>query len=96
MRWRPFNSVNHGGQSNGEGQTVLFADGHTLFARIPAVGINDDNIYTVISDQWNGLPYNRIHGDWPHTSPAENPYPGQDAFGSGAGKYASTDSLIYP
>jgi hypothetical protein len=97
MRWRPFNSVNHGGQSNGDGQSVLFPAGHVLFVRIPAVGVEDDNIYTVIFDQWNGLPYNRIHGDSPYTSATGGPpYPGQNAFGNGAGKYATTDSLIYP
>lgn len=97
MKWRPFNSVNHGGQGNGDGQNALFADGRVAFVRIPAVGIDDDNIYTVISDQWGVVPYNRIHGDTPHGSATGGPpYPGQNAFGSGAGKYATTDSLIYP
>ena len=95
--WRPFNSFNHGGQANGEGQNVLFADGRVSFERIPAVGVDNDNIYTVIDGQgWGVLPYNRIHGDTPHQSAEVNPYPGQNAFGSGAGRYATTDSLIYP
>jgi prepilin-type N-terminal cleavage/methylation domain-containing protein/prepilin-type processing-associated H-X9-DG protein len=94
--WRPLNSFNHGGSSNGEGQNALFADGHASFLRTPAGGIDNDNIYTLMIDEWGPLPYNRIHGDTPHVSAAQNPYPGQDAFGSGAGKYASTDSLIYP
>ena len=29
--WRQFNSNNHGGKSNGEGQNCLFADGHASF-----------------------------------------------------------------
>lgn len=40
--WRPYNSQNH----NGEGQTVLYIDGHADFARRPIVGVSNDNIYT--------------------------------------------------
>jgi prepilin-type processing-associated H-X9-DG protein len=40
--WRPFNSRNHGG----EGQNVLFVDGHVEFRKQPIVGVNYDNIYT--------------------------------------------------
>lgn len=40
--WRPFNSRNHGG----EGQSVLFVDGHVEFRKQPIVGVNYDNIYT--------------------------------------------------
>ncbi len=95
--WRPMNSTNHGGQANGEGQNALFADGHASFVRIPAAGIDGDNMYTLMLEEWtNTNAYNRIHGDSPHISAAKNPYPGQDAFGAGASKYASTDSLIFP
>ena len=94
--WRAFNSFNHGGQGNGDGQNVLFPDGHALFVRIPAVGVDNDNIYTVMTDEWSVLPFNRIYGDTPHHSADVNPYPGQNALGVGAGKYATTDSLIYP
>ncbi|MCH7995720.1 MAG: prepilin-type N-terminal cleavage/methylation domain-containing protein, partial [Planctomycetes bacterium] len=38
--WKPFNSPNHGGRDNGEGQNCLFADGHASFMRTPAVGID--------------------------------------------------------
>ncbi len=97
--WRPFNSVNHGGTGNGEGQNALYADGHVAFERIPAVGVDHDNIYTVMRDNWSDTPplgKNRIHGDTPHLSPNPNPYPGQDAFGGAPGRYSTTDSLIYP
>lgn len=40
------NSVNH----NGEGQSVLFADGHVDFEDKPIVGANNDNIYTIQPD----------------------------------------------
>lgn len=43
--WRPYNSQNH----NGEGQTVLFIDGHAEFARRPIVGVSNDNIYTAMT-----------------------------------------------
>jgi len=96
-RWRPFNSPNHGGRGNGEGQNVLFANGGVSFVRIPAVGIDNDNIYTVMYDEWNETGFNRIHGDWVHISPVQNPYPGVEALGRGdPNAYSSTDSLIYP
>jgi len=94
--WRNFNSANHGGQSNGEGQNALYADGHASFLRVPAAGIDSDNIYTLMLNTWDVSGENRIHGDSPHISAASNPYPGQDAFGTGAGRYSSTDTLIYP
>jgi prepilin-type N-terminal cleavage/methylation domain-containing protein/prepilin-type processing-associated H-X9-DG protein len=94
--WRSFNSPNHGGRSNGEGQNCLYADGHAAFQRTPAVGIDTDNIYTVMTDDWGALGSNRYHGDSPHVSAATNPYPGKEAFGAGANQYSSTDTLIYP
>ena len=95
--WRRFNSGNHGGSGGGEGQNCLFADGHATFNRQPAVGIDHDNIYTVIDGtNWNDPDaFNLIHGLVPGRQ--DPPYfPGQDAFGSGASEYASTDSLVYP
>ncbi len=94
--WREFNSPNHGGTNNGEGQNCLYADGHAAFKRTPIIGIDNDNIYTVMTDNWTVTGFNRIHGETVWLSVNENPYPGQEAFGSGANRYASTDSLIYP
>jgi prepilin-type processing-associated H-X9-DG protein len=97
--WRAFNSPNHGGSANGEGQNCLFADGHAQFARTPCVGIDNDNIYTVMSNAWQEADGgNRIHGDTVHQAATGggDPYPGQNAFGSGANRFAATDSLIYP
>ncbi len=41
--WQPYNSRNHAG----EGQSVLFADGHVNFEKRPFVGVHNDNIYTI-------------------------------------------------
>jgi prepilin-type N-terminal cleavage/methylation domain-containing protein len=93
--WTRFNSGNHGGGGAGEGQNCLFADGSSNFQRLPAVGIDNDNIYTHMTDQWGLTADNRIHGYTPHVSPnAPNPYPGEDALGRG--QWSSTDTLIYP
>jgi prepilin-type processing-associated H-X9-DG protein len=92
--WQRFNSNNHGGVGQGEGQNCLYADGHASFNRTPIVGIDNDNIYTVITEPWDKED-GRIYGLTPH-EPTTPPYPGQDAYGQGPGKYASTDSLIYP
>ncbi len=96
--WRPFNSPNHGGRGNGEGQNVLFATGGVSFVRIPAVGIDDDNIYTVMIDRWwDATGQNRIYGDSVHVSAVQYPYPGVEALRQGDPKgFSSTDSLIYP
>ena len=94
--WRNFNSGNHGGSGNGEGQNVLFADGHASFERTPAIGIDHDNIYTLMTDEWSlDGSFNRIHGESPSLyASTEAPYPGDDAIDQDA--YSSTDSLIYP
>jgi len=93
--WRRFNAPSHGGYADSEGQNVLYSDGQVSFVRIPAVGIDNDNIYTLMVNDWSTI-YGRIHGDTPHESASWNPYPGQNAFGCCVGRYSSTDTLIYP
>ena len=44
--WRPWNSPNHGGIDQGEGQNVLYADAHASWANTPKAGMSSDNIYT--------------------------------------------------
>jgi len=93
QEWRTWNSGNHGGSGTGEGQNVLFADGHATFNKSPLAGIDNDNIFTnfntaQVGFQWLGaglIPVAAANGPW---------YPGQNAFGNGAD--ASTDSVIYP
>ncbi len=96
-KWKPFNSRNHGGRGNGEGQNALFADGHAKFWKTPIIGVDKDNIYTLIDNRWNTpLGENRIHGILPGEE-QPTPYPGMRAFGNRIiNDYASTDSLIYP
>jgi prepilin-type N-terminal cleavage/methylation domain-containing protein/prepilin-type processing-associated H-X9-DG protein len=96
--WAQYNSPNHGGRGQGEGQNVLYADGHASFLRTPLGGIDSDNIYTVILNEWDDVrKLNLIHGSTPHEYGANQPpYPGQEAVGTGAGAYSSTDTLIYP
>jgi prepilin-type N-terminal cleavage/methylation domain-containing protein/prepilin-type processing-associated H-X9-DG protein len=92
--WQKYNSSNHGGFNQGEGQNCLYADGHASFNRTPIVGIDNDNIYTLMGEPWDSE-RGRIHGELPQTYSVP-PYPGQDAYGTGPGSYAATDSLIYP
>jgi len=90
--WKKLNSGNHGGQNSGQGQNVLFADGHAEFTRKPIVGVDNDNIYTLMTE--NSSELGRFVGESPVKDATNNPYPGQDTFGDE--KRASTDSLIYP
>ncbi len=83
--WRTFNSRNH----QGEGQNVLFADGHASFYRVPTVGVDGDNIYTIALDNVNEA--SRVIGEspWlrslPPFAPIDAPF-----------TYSSTDSVIFP
>lgn len=82
--WRLWNSPNHGGAGDGEGQYVLFADSHAEWAGKPTAGVKNDNIYTRWSDPTGGTdadPTPRIHG----TSPTGIETP-----------FGDTDSLVYP
>ncbi|MFO0840131.1 MAG: hypothetical protein U1D55_16610 [Phycisphaerae bacterium] len=45
--WRTYNSPNH----DGEGQNVVFVDGHVDFGKTPLLGLNHDNVFTVQSAQ---------------------------------------------
>lgn len=81
--WRKFNSPNHGGYLDGEGQNVLYADSHAEWANKPTVGPGIDNIYT----QWGSATPSydlKVRGTAP-TSSLKNLTP-----------YSNTDALIYP
>lgn len=95
--WRNFNSPNH----NGEGQNALYADGHAAFGKTPLLGIDNDNIYTLMIDDWQAVNpngKNRIHGYLP-TEFQYDPFPGEGALDGNADYgqgYSATDTLIYP
>jgi prepilin-type N-terminal cleavage/methylation domain-containing protein len=79
--WRKFNSPNHGGLGDGEGQVVLFADSHAEFSTKPTIGIALDNIYT----HWaNAVPSvdQRLQGTVP-AGPTNKPM-------------SNTDSVCWP
>jgi len=84
--WSLFNSPNH----PGEGQNVLYADGHVQFRRVPTVGVDGDNIYTVALDNYNES--SRVAGEspWMRSLPPFLP------FDSDGAPFSSTDSVIFP
>ncbi|MCH8852309.1 MAG: prepilin-type N-terminal cleavage/methylation domain-containing protein, partial [Planctomycetes bacterium] len=53
---RPFNSPNHGGRGDGQGQNIGRADGSVQFASKPLAGIDGDNIYSMAHPGAN-MPY---------------------------------------
>lgn len=83
--WRPFNSPNHGG----DGQMVLFRDGHSSFFRIPTVGMNRDNIYTISksSDDQSGVMFGE--SPWLQSAPPLQ-------ITTDAGEPGTNDSMIFP
>jgi len=87
--WRRFNSPNHGGIGDGEGQVVLYADSHAEFQTKPTAGIGQDNIYT----SWNAantttVTYDNIVKGFTITT---NVGPGATLQ-----PLVGTDSVIYP
>lgn len=96
--WRGLNSPNHGGRGSGEGQNLLFADGHVEFVRKPIVGVDEDNVYTLMTGP---EPKDRWIGDNPIT-PSTNftvqraAWPGAFTFQGEGGGDATTDTLLYP
>ncbi len=90
--WAGFNSPNHGGKGQGEGQNCLFADGHATFERKPTAGVDEDNIYTAFDtiDHQIGQWVCRARGMFNFDTTRW--FPGADA----SNNYFITDSLIYP
>jgi prepilin-type N-terminal cleavage/methylation domain-containing protein len=82
--WRKYNSPNHGGFGDGEGQNAGYADAHVDFVMTPLAGAGKDNIYT----------------RWGVVNPAVNSadiFRGtQPVTGTYLAPFGATDSLIYP
>ncbi|HXK85941.1 MAG TPA: prepilin-type N-terminal cleavage/methylation domain-containing protein [Phycisphaerae bacterium] len=85
--WRKYNSPNHGGRDEGEGQNVLFADSHVDWANKPTAGPAFDNIYT----QWSQDPTKTTSMTVEHRAKGFAPKRGDRLT-----PYANTDGLIYP
>lgn len=79
--WRKWNSPNHGGVGDGEGQNVLFADAHADWANRPIVGVGYDNIYTT----WNSATIGNVNDIVQGRVPSNTEAP-----------FAHTDAMIYP
>jgi prepilin-type N-terminal cleavage/methylation domain-containing protein len=86
--WRKWNSPNHGGLGDGEGQNVMYPDGHADFTMNPLAGAAKDNIYSRWASD-NATTYeNRVLGNRPG-----------ETNGSSITRFApngATDTLIYP
>jgi len=70
-KWKDYNSRNHAG----EGQNVLYGDGHVEFQKKPIVGVNSDNIYTV---QGSYDLLDALYGNCPANQ--KGPYTQTDSF----------------
>jgi len=87
--WRKFNSPNHGGLGDGEGQNVLGADGHADWYNKPTAGPALDNIYTHWSSGTPTNPVERVQGtDLPGTATT--------TVTAGMVPWGETDAFIYP
>ncbi len=80
--WRKWNSPNHGGVADSEGQNAMYPDAHVTFMNAPMGGMKRDNIYT----QWSSASPDengRVQGRPPTETGREVPM-------------GETDSFIYP
>jgi prepilin-type N-terminal cleavage/methylation domain-containing protein len=84
--YRPYNSPNHGGRGDGEGQNVLYADSHAEFTKVPEAGAEGDNIYTM------GPTFTGNEGGIPQSGM----YPGRDGAQFSGTNDSPTDTLIWP
>ena len=90
--WRQWNSPNHGGTGDGEGQNIMYCDSHVEFEKKPCVGIGYDNIYTTWKKPGSGTATDFWLG-----SIMNNGYGGSMSAASATCAPASDqDSAIYP
>ncbi len=92
---KPFNSPNHGGRGQGQGQNVGRADSSVQFVKTPLAGVDRDNVYSAINPDEGLLYMFRIStGLYPGTNIANRGCPGYK--GVSDNRDASTDTLLAP
>ena len=91
--WQRWNSPNHGGAGRGEGQNVLFADGHASFEKKPCCGVDYDNIYLLDTSAGTTIA-GRVCGGRGGTPTGTNfPLPPNP---NATGVFGASDALIFP
>ncbi|HSW44819.1 MAG TPA: prepilin-type N-terminal cleavage/methylation domain-containing protein [Phycisphaerae bacterium] len=83
--WKKWNSPNHGGYDQGEGQNILYADAHVEWQAKPCSGVGYDNVYTGWATSVGAMA-DRVRGVIP-TGTANQ---------LGGAPASDTDTLIYP
>ena len=101
---KPLNSPNHGGRTQGQGQSIARGDGSVVFKKTPLAGVDADNIYSLATPQSPSVSFNVqfLHGSYPGLGPQNKVCPGWHAiehtadFPTNIGINASTDTALYP
>ncbi len=78
--WKRWNSPNHGGQGDGEGQNVGYNDAHVDFVMTPLAGSGRDNIYTAWDTSNANLWLSRVQGLTVQSNQKLAPWGGTDSF----------------
>jgi len=96
----PFNSPNHGGREEGEGQNIARTDGSVQFAKTPLAGVDQDNIYTIQNHQlaMMGIDFWLYTGQFPGFSSSNRAVPGYRTLtrDDGTKRNSTTDTLLVP
>ena len=101
---KPLNSPNHGGRTQGHGQSIARGDGSVEFKKTPLAGVDADNIYSLATPESPSVSFNVqfLHGSYPGLGPENKVCPGWHAidnttgFPTNIGINASTDTALYP
>ncbi len=92
---KPFNSPNHGGRGDGQGQNVGRADGSVEFVKKPLAGIDGDNVYSMANPRASArYPFKIATGIYPGTSDENTGCPGYR--GVLPSRHSSTDTVLIP
>ncbi len=93
--FKPYNSPNHGGRGQGQGQNVGRLSGDVSFARTPMTGVDDENIYSAAFFQTQSAPWFIKFGTgvYPGTSGGNRGCPGYQSIFD---RSSSTDTMLVP